>query len=33
VTVEGVEMNKQIFVSIAESLQWVDDIVVFVWAY
>jgi|GEM_PF-1746949 len=25
-------MNKQIFVSIAESLQWVDDIVVFVWA-
>ena len=25
-------MNKQIFVSIAESPQWVDDIVVFVWA-
>jgi len=25
-------MNKQIFVSIAENLQWVDDIVVFVWA-
>jgi hypothetical protein len=25
-------MNKQIFVSIVESPQWVDDIVVFVWA-